>query len=303
MYLNKEKLGEGFELFYPIGTFFLLLFSYVYSLWKFNFNVYKLSNQEYVMFFRIFFEKASLLLLIYNIAYIILKGKSSQAFLWGITFISFLIIDKFFSFYLQVLDYRFEIYHKIGIPNKIQFLFTFFFLSFMNIVKPQKIDLAILPLAISFLMGITLTKEPVVNSDVKFILITPFLVAILFSGGKPYGELSIILTSSFLFISVKGIVTFSGIFAIFLKGLRYISTILSTFLSAFISFITFASGYFSFLIFQKGIPFNEPFEFVSQIHFSSVGIITAFLILFCLVAIMKKFSSFIPKINNILNKS
>jgi hypothetical protein len=148
----------------------------------------------------------------------------------------------------------------------------------MNIIKPEKVDLSILPVAINFFIGVYLANEPVLNSDIKFILLTPFLISLISSNNKPYKEASIITTSAIFFISVKSVVTFSGIFCMFLKSLGYISYSLGIFFSAFISFIAFTSGYFSFLIFQKGIPYDKPLEFLSQIHISFIGVLTALLI-------------------------
>jgi hypothetical protein len=278
--MNSHKIyaEKIFEQLFPIAILLFLSLSYIYSLWRFNFDIQRINKLEYSIFFEMFFKKLSVMCVAYNIAYLTMKRKFREATIWMITFSFFLLIDKLFSSYLSYIKLYLKQYQSISIPGRIHFLFTFFFLSFMNIIKPEKVDLSILPVAINFFIGVYLANEPVLNSDIKFILLTPFLISLISSNNKPYKEASIITTSAIFFILAKSVVTFSGIFCMFLKSLGYISYSLGIFFSAFISFIAFTSGYFSFLIFQKGIPYDKPLEFLSQIHISSIGVLTALLI-------------------------
>ncbi len=273
--IYAEKI---FEQLFPIAISFFLFLSYIYSLWRFNFDIQRMNNLEYSMFFEMFFKKLSTMCITYNITYLMVKRKFGEATIWLIAFSLFLLIDKLFFFFLSYINLYLKNYQSISIPGRVHFLFTFFFLSIMNIIKPEKIDLSILPVAINFLIGVYLANEPVLSSDVKFILLTPFLISLICSNNKPHKEASIITTSAILFISVKSIITFSGIFCIFLKSLGYIFPSLGVLFSAFVSFIAFTSGHFSFLVFQKGIPYDQPSEFLSQIHISLIGFLTALMI-------------------------
>ncbi len=273
--IYAEKI---FEQLFPIAISFFLFLSYIYSLWRFNFDIQRINNLEYSMFFEMFFKKLSTMCITYNITYLMVKRKFGEATIWLIAFSLFLLIDKLFFFFLSYINLYLKNYQSISIPGRVHFLFTFFFLSIMNIIKPEKIDLSILPVAINFLIGVYLANEPVLSSDVKFILLTPFLISLICSNNKPHKEASIITTSAILFISVKSIITFSGIFCIFLKSLGYIFPSLGVLFSAFVSFIAFTSGHFSFLVFQKGIPYDQPSEFLSQIHISLIGFLTALMI-------------------------
>ncbi len=273
--IYAEKI---FEQLFPIAISFFLFLSYIYSLWRFNFDIQRMNNLEYSMFFETFFKKMSVMCITYNIAYLMIKRRLGEATGWLITFSLFLLIDKLLSFYLSYINVYLKQYHSISMPGKIHFLFAFFFLSFMNIVKPEKIDLSILPVATNFFIGIYLANEPILSSDVKFILLTPFLISLICSNNKPHKETSIITTSAIFFISAKSVVTFSGIFCIFLKSLGYIFPSLGILFSVFVSFIAFTSGHFSFLIFQRGIPYDQPAEFLSRIHISLIGVLTALLI-------------------------
>lgn len=132
-----------------------------------------------------------------------------------------------------------------------------------TILKPSGINFSILFPAISFFIG--LLNSPFTEKEVKYFLILPYIICSLRTDGGGRELSSVIFTLFFSFVS-RPIGMINGIFFIISKRVSVLFPVLGAVFSIPLSVSAFSAGYFYFLEFQKGIPIEAPFIFLSKIH-------------------------------------
>ncbi len=262
----QEKYKERFDVVMPAFLSFVFIWSFLFANHKVNFFS-DMSQNELIVFLKWFLKSAnpSLLFMVLlrwtsEFPFSLLKRRKRETlFLFVFTWLIITCIKTF--------DFV--------------WLWAVFVLVVLILVLPERISPFMVAGAMSFLMGVLSGKWAWFQDELKIFIQTPFIFLV-FNSAKKHKVLSIIFASFTISVVIRGIGFLGGLTALFFKSVEiaFGETKKVEILSALVvSPFLFFCGYFYFLEFQKGIPFQEPYAFLSKIHLPFV-ISSAYIIIY-----------------------
>ena len=272
---SQEKYKERFDVLIPVLLFFVFIWAFLFANHKVNFFG-DISQDKLIVFLKWYLKTAnpSLLFMVIlrwtsELSFLPLKRRKRETlFLFVFTWLIITCIKTF--------DFV--------------WLWSVFVLVVLILVLPERISPFMVAGAMSFLMGVLSGKWAWFQDELKLFIQTPFFFLV-FNSTKKHKILSIIISSFILSLVIRGIGFLGGLTALFFKSieLAFGETKKVEILSALVvSPLLFFCGYFYFLEFQKGIPFQEPYAFLSKIHLPFV-ISTTYIIIYIVSQIKIKF--------------
>ncbi|GBD02953.1 hypothetical protein HRbin19_00223 [bacterium HR19] len=260
-------IREFFTLAKPVLSFVAFFSSFLLSVW--GKNLYNISTQDYEKLVLGFLNSSGMYLSFINLLFSLTERKERFKFpFFALIFFAFLILlfqkEDFLYFILPYLK-RFRVVLTLCL----------LFISFLYFTSPY-IEKYFLPVSFAFLIGMNEINFPWFSDELKILMFFPFLVLIFFGNTKEE-ELSILFFLAFLFMIGRDVITFAGIISIFLRSLIFFNGKIKYLIPLFISPIFLVVGYFSFLNFQRGIPFFEPFNFLAKIKLLLLSLLALYI--------------------------
>lgn len=260
-------IREFFLLAKPILSFIAFFSSFLLSVW--GKNLYNISTQDYEKLVLGFLNSSGTYISFVNLLFSLAERKErAKSPFFALIFFTLLILlfqeEDFLYFTLPYLK-RF----------KFVLVLCLLFISFLYFTFPY-VEKYFLSISFAFLIGINEISFPWFSDELKILMFFPFLILIFFGNTKEE-ELAILFFLAFLFMIGRDVITFAGIISIFSRSIIFFNRKIKYLIPLFISPIFLVLGYFSFLNFQRGIPFFEPFNFLAKIKLLLLSLLVVYI--------------------------